>query len=135
MPDIIDLYRSFDIVVVPTLRGGVGLTALEAMAMGKPVVASAVGEMLTIVVDGKTGFLVPEGDADQIADRIIRLFESPALGVEMGASGRKRVAECYSLPPMIGATEALYREILDEVESGGDTSFRRPPRRSSSSRR
>jgi glycosyltransferase involved in cell wall biosynthesis len=133
MPDIIDLYRSFDIVVMPTLRGGVGLTALEAMAMAKPVVASAVGEMLNIVLDGKTGFLVPEGDPDAIADRIVRLIGDPRLAIELGAAGRIRVSEIYSLPPMIGATEAFYQEILDEVESLGDTSFRRPPRRGSSS--
>jgi glycosyltransferase involved in cell wall biosynthesis len=134
MPDIVDLYRSFDIVVVPTQRGGVGLTALEAMAMGKPVVASAVGEMLNIVVDGKTGSLVSEGDAEAIAERIVRLLENPATMVEQGAAGRKRVEEFYSLPPMVGATEALYREIIDEIESVTDTTFRRSPRRPGTSR-
>jgi glycosyltransferase involved in cell wall biosynthesis len=135
MPDIVDLYRSFDIVVVPTQRGGVGLTALEAMAMAKPVVASAVGEILNVVIDGKTGFLVPEGDVDGLADRIVRLLEDQALGAELGAAGRRRVEEFYSLPPMIGATEALYREIMDEIESLGDTTFRKVPRRAGSSRR
>ena len=133
MPDIVDLYRSFDVVVVPTQRGGVGLTALEAMAMEKPVVANAVGEMLHIIVEGKTGFLVPEGDSDQLAERVVRLLENPALGVEMGRAARRRAEEFYSLPPMIGATEALYREIIDEVESTGDTTFRKATRRAGSS--
>ena len=135
MPDIVDLYRSFDIVVVPTQRGGVGLTALEAMAMEKPVVASAVGELLNIVLDGRTGFLVAEKDPDQIADRITRLLDDPALCAGLGKAARRRIEEDYSLPSMVGATEALYREILDEIESVGDTSFRRPPRRSGTSRR
>ncbi len=123
MPDIVDLYQSFDVVVVPTRRGGVGLTVLEAMAMAKPVVASAVGEILHIVLDGRTGFLVPEGDSDRFADRIVRLLENPGLGIELGRAARHRVEEFYSLPPMVGATESLYREILEEIESQGDTSF------------
>jgi glycosyltransferase involved in cell wall biosynthesis len=129
MPDLVDLYHGFDIVVMPTLRGGVGLTALEAMAMAKPVVASKVGEILHVVVDGRTGFLVPEGDSDQLADRIIRILESPELGSELGKAARRRVEEMYSMPPMVGATESLYREILDEAESQSDTSFRRTGRR------
>ncbi len=135
LPDIVDLYRTFDMVVVPTQRGGVGLTALEAMAMAKPVVASAVGEMLNIVVDEKTGFLVPEGDVNGLADRIVRLLENPQLAIEQGKAGRRRVEEFYSLPPMVGATEALYREIMDEIESLGDTTFRRVPKRAGSSKR
>jgi glycosyltransferase involved in cell wall biosynthesis len=129
LPDIVDLYRSFDIVVVPTQRGGVGLTVLEAMAMGKPVVASKVGEILHVVLDGRTGLLVPEGDSDQLAGAIVRILESPELGAELGAAARRRVEELYSLAPMVGATEALYREILDEAESQTDTTFRRAPRR------
>jgi len=123
MPDIVDLYRGFDVVVVPTQRGGVGLTALEAMALAKPVVASKVGEMLHVVVDGRTGFLVPEGDSDQLAASIMRLLESPELAAELGRAARRRVEDLYSLPPMVGATEALYREIIDEAET--DTAFRR----------
>jgi glycosyltransferase involved in cell wall biosynthesis len=129
MPDIVDLYRGFDIVVVPTLRGGVGLAALEAMAMAKPVVASKVGEILHVVADKRTGFLVPEGDSDQLADRIIKLLEDPELAAELGRAARRRVEEMYSLPPMVGATESLYREVLDEAESRTDTTFRRSSRR------
>ncbi|MGH9361390.1 MAG: glycosyltransferase family 4 protein, partial [Thermoanaerobaculia bacterium] len=129
MPDLVDLYRGFDLVVVPTQRGGVGLTALEAMAMAKPVVASKVGEMLNLVVDGRTGLLVPEGDADQLAGAVIRFLEHPELAAEMGRAARRRIEEMYSLPPMVGATEALYREILDEAEGQTDTTFRGSSRR------
>ena len=129
MPDIVDLYRGFDVVVVPTQRGGVGLAALEAMAVAKPVVGSKVGEMLNVVLDGQTGLLVPEGDADQLAGAVIRLLEDPELARRMGAAGRKRVEEQYGLASMVGATESLYREILEEVENQGDTSFRKTPRR------
>jgi len=129
LSNIVDLYRSFDIVVVPTRRCGVGLTVLEAMAMAKPVVASAVGEILHLVKDGQTGFVVPEGDAGEIADRIIQLLQDPELGSRLGQAARESVEELYSLAPMVGATESLYREILEEIESQGDTSFRHQPRR------
>jgi glycosyltransferase involved in cell wall biosynthesis len=134
MPDIVDLYRGFDVVVVPTQRGGVGLTALEAMSMAKPVVASKVGEILHVVVDGKTGILVPEGDSDQLAGAIVRILEGPALGVELGRAARARVEEVYSLPPMVASTESLYREILEEADSHSDTTFRRSTRRAGSTR-
>ncbi len=134
MPDIVDLYRSFDVVVVPTQRGGVGLTVLEAMAMAKPVVASSVGEVCQVMADGKTGLLVPEGDTDQLATAVLRFLEDPAMAAEMGRAARRRIEELYSLASMVGATEALYREIIDKAETATDTTFRGASRRTGTSR-
>jgi len=119
LPDRRELYRVFDIVVVPTLRGGVGSTALEAMAMAKPVVASAVGEILHLAEDGKTALLVPEGDEEALADRIIDLIRQPELSRALGRKARAHVVENFSLAPMIKATQHFYEEIRGNLEEQG----------------
>lgn len=107
-----DLYGLFDIVALPVLSSGVGVTAIEAMSMGKPLVASAVGEMLHLVQDGRTGLLVAESDSDELADRIIQLIENPALMGELGRQGRSWVEENFVLEPMVNATRNYYEEVL-----------------------
>lgn len=114
IPNRPELYRVFDIVVVPTLRGGMGSTALEAMSMGKPVIASKVGEILHVVQDGRTGLLVPEGDEEALARRIVELISQPALSRSLGNEARAYVLEHFSLAPMVKAT----REFYEEVSSG-----------------
>jgi glycosyltransferase involved in cell wall biosynthesis len=114
-----ELYRIFDIVVVPTLRGGMGSTTLEAMAMGKPVIASAVGEVLHIVQDGKTGLLVPEGDADAIADQICTLIARPELCRTLGSQARAYVVESFALAPMVKATRDLYEHVGHKLKERG----------------
>ena len=61
------LYGLFDIVAMPVLKGGVGVTAIESMAMGRPLITSGLGEMLHLVKDGETGLLFPEGDVEALA--------------------------------------------------------------------
>ncbi len=114
IPNRRELYRTFDIVVVPTLKAGVGSTALEGMSMGKPVVASAVGELLHIVEDGKTGLLVPEGDEEALADRVQSLIVHPDLCATLGAAARAYVVENFSLAPMVQATRDLYEELRSQ---------------------
>jgi len=70
-------YVASDIVVVPSLREAWGLLATEAMACGKPIIASKVGGLPGQVIDGYNGFLVPPGDSKAIADKILHLPENP----------------------------------------------------------
>jgi glycosyltransferase involved in cell wall biosynthesis len=116
IPDRRELYRVFDIVVVPTLRGGVGSAVLEAMSMGKPVVASAVGEILHIVQDGKTGLLVPEGNEQALAERMVELITSPELCRSLGETARKHVVSQFALAPMLKDTLGVYEELLAHLE-------------------
>jgi glycosyltransferase involved in cell wall biosynthesis len=106
-----ELYRIFDLVVVPTLKGGIGLTALEAMSMGKPVIASAVGEILHLIQDGRTGLLVPEGDAGALAERIAGLLANRERMRILGRDARAYVAENFALVPMVKETRRFYDEV------------------------
>jgi glycosyltransferase involved in cell wall biosynthesis len=112
IPNRRELYRIFDVVVVPTLRGGIGLTALEAMSMAKPVIATSVGEILHVIEDGKTGFLIPEADVDELARRMEQLLTDLALAREVGQRAREYVVANFALAPMVKATRQFYEEVL-----------------------
>ena len=118
LTDYKQLYRLFDIVALPVLSSGVGVTALEAMAMGKPLIASAVGELLHIVEDRKTGLLVPEDNADALADRIVELIQSPELMSSLGLQARAWVEKNFELKPMVSETRIYYQEILTRLKEG-----------------
>ena len=87
------------------------LVAIEAMAAGRPVVASAVGGLTGIVADGDTGILVPPGDAAALRNAIQRLVADPVLRARMGGEGRKR-ATAYSANVVVAAWERVYREVI-----------------------
>jgi D-inositol-3-phosphate glycosyltransferase len=83
-------YRAADVVVVPSRSESFGLVALEAAACGIPVVASAVGGLLTLVEDGFNGYLVEGRDPDVFAERIARLIGDRSLARAMGTTGAAR---------------------------------------------
>lgn len=85
--------------------------AMEAMAAGKPVIASRIGGLPEIVADGETGILVPHGDADALRAAMEKLVTDPALAARMGAAGRTRVS-AFHASTVIGEIESLYHELL-----------------------
>jgi glycosyltransferase involved in cell wall biosynthesis len=97
-----------DIVALPSLHEGLGVAALEAMAAGRPVLASRVGGLGEVVVAEETGLLVPPGDADALAAALARLAGDPALRARLGAAGRARVLACYTSERMAEGTLACY---------------------------
>lgn len=94
--ELSEYYRSCDIFVMPSRDEGLSLSYIEAMAWGKPVVAGNHGGTPEIVVDGESGFLVPYGDVDALAERVIRLLRDEPLRRRMGEAGRRRVEENYT---------------------------------------
>ena len=109
-----DLLHAADVFVLPSRREGLGVAALEAMAVGRPVVASAVGGLGEAVVDGESGLLVPPEDVGALASALTRLFDDPALRARLAAGGPARVASGYHVASMVAAYEDLYREVLAE---------------------
>jgi colanic acid/amylovoran biosynthesis glycosyltransferase len=103
-----DLYDRAAVVVCPSYREGLPLCVLEAMAHGKPVVASAVGGIPELVEDGVTGFLVEPGDVAGLRAAIERLLADPMLRRRLGLAARARVAERCSWDRVTAATVAAY---------------------------
>ena len=99
---------------------GFPLTILEAMRARLPVVASCVGGVGEAVRDDETGYLVPRGDVVLLRDRIMRLLSSPTLRIEMGASGRTRWEQHFTLDHMVNNTLAVYQEVLESRSPGID---------------
>ena len=110
--DIPGILAAMDVFVLPSLQEGLGVSALEAMAAEKPIVASRVGGLPESVVHGETGFLVKPEDADELAGSLLRLLGDPDLCRRFGLAGKKRVATHFSSNQMALQYEALYWELL-----------------------
>jgi len=117
--DIPDILPQFDVFALPSRFEGLPLCFAEAMACGLPTVGTDVTGVSEIVVDGETGFLVPSDDHEALADRIVQLLQDEDLRKRMGAAGRKRVEQHFSIPRMIEQVVAIYDEILAGRESQG----------------
>jgi glycosyltransferase involved in cell wall biosynthesis len=114
--DMPDVFAAFDIFVLPSiLPEPFGLVVIEAMASGKPVVATAPGGPSETVVDGETGFLVPPSDASAIARVLEVLLADHQKRISMGDAGRRRAREVFSLPRYVTEFEELYDAVLKET--------------------
>ncbi len=110
--DIPDLLRAADLLVHPSDEEGFPNAILEAMAAGRPVVATRVGGTPELVVDGVTGTLVPPRSPAALAAAVSHLLADSQLADRMGAAGRERAVREFSLARMVERTEALYAEVL-----------------------
>ena len=117
--DIAEILSIFDIAVMASdpIFETFPLVILEYMAAAKPVVASRVGSVSEIVVDGKTGILVSPGDADGLATAIAELLQNPDRALLMGLAGRNRVIANFSTRTMVLKTEQIFTYLLqDNIE-------------------
>ncbi|MFQ5847666.1 MAG: glycosyltransferase [Candidatus Methylomirabilales bacterium] len=106
--DIPDILALCDLFVLPSLGEHFGRVLIEAMAMARPVVATDAGGVPEIVNDGHTGILVQPGDPSGLASAILWLLEHPKRSKEMGAAGRKRVIEHFSIETHVRGVENVY---------------------------
>lgn len=110
--DVLRAWRHSLFAVVPSVwPEPFGLVALEAMAAGRPVIASDVGGLSELVVHGETGLLVPGGDAGMLRDSMKRLAESTDLRDRMGVAGRERAA-AFRASVVVGAWERVFDEVI-----------------------
>ena len=110
--DIGAWYSAFDVFLLTSANEGTPVVAIEALAAGVPVVATAAGGTATVVDDGETGLLAPVGDVESLAAHLRRLRDSPALRAEFGAEGRRRMRERFSAERMVDDVERLYGRFV-----------------------
>lgn len=104
-----------DAVILTSANEGTPVTLIEALAAGRPVVATRVGGVPDVVDDGETGFLVRPADTHAMAERLEILARDPERRAEMGRLGRERVLQRYSVTRLVDDVDALYRELLGET--------------------
>jgi glycosyltransferase involved in cell wall biosynthesis len=110
--DVLDLIAGAGAVCLPSEAEAMPMSLLEAMALGRPVVAADVGGNAELVVDGETGFLVPPGDLPALTNAILELARDPARAAAMGAAGRARQRERFTGERMVdGYLRAFERAI------------------------
>jgi glycosyltransferase involved in cell wall biosynthesis len=111
------LYGRAAVVVCPSRREGFGVACLEAMAHGRPVVATSVGGLRDLVVDGETGIVVPPRDPSALRCALERLLADPELRRRLGSGGRERARAQFGWEAVTDATLAAYAEAAGTIGS------------------
>ena len=111
-PDVAQIMSAMDVLVLPSLAEGLSRVVLEAMAMGKPVVATRVGGQSEAVVDGATGLLVLPAEPGALAQALLKVLSDRTVARQMGAEGRARVESWFSVDHAVSRYEQLYPSLL-----------------------
>jgi glycosyltransferase involved in cell wall biosynthesis len=109
-PDVFALMRIADLVVLPSRREGHPLALLEALALGRPALASAVGGIPEIIHHGRTGWLVPSGDPEALVRALQRLCADPGTRARLGRAAARDARHRFDVRRHVSALEALYRK-------------------------
>ena len=116
--DMPSVYASLNVMVSSSRQEGLPIAILEGMASGLPLVASAVGEVSSVVVNGQTGVLVPPENVDSLAEGILRLLRDPDMRTRFGTAAKHRVEEEYSAARMTADYLRVYAEAIEGVGKG-----------------
>jgi glycosyltransferase involved in cell wall biosynthesis len=119
--DVAAFYGAIDVLLLPSANEGTPVSVIEALAAGRPVVATRVGGVPDIVRDGVDGYLVAPGDPSELAERLVRLARDPDRRARMGADGRARVLQRYTVARLVDDVDLLYRSLLAGPSPAGAT--------------
>jgi glycosyltransferase involved in cell wall biosynthesis len=115
--DMATVYAGFDGMVSSSRQEGLPMAILEGMASGLPLVATAVGDVPTVVRNGSTGVLVPPDDAERLAAAMLELLRDPATRARLGAAARQLIADDYSAERMAADYLRVYEEAVAQVRT------------------
>lgn len=111
--DVARLLSATDVYVKPgILEGFIGITVLEALSLGKPVVAFATEDVKQALTDGQTGLIAPSADAAGLAERVVHLLRNPELGARLGQAGQQLVLERFDFGVLAQRLEEFYLGVL-----------------------
>jgi glycosyltransferase involved in cell wall biosynthesis len=113
--DVAKLLAAMDVFVLTSIREGLPISLIEAMAARRPVVASNIGSVRDLVQDGDNGLVVPARDTGAFSGAVERLIQSPELRQTLAEAGRRTVEASFSLPAVIKAYENLYRSSMKKT--------------------
>ena len=110
--DVGRFYDAIDVLLLPSANEGTPVSVIEALAAGRPAVATRVGGVPDVVRDGVDGFLADVGAVDVLAERLAELAADPERRATMGAAGRERVLTRYAVERLVDDVDQLYRRLL-----------------------
>lgn len=110
--DLASVLNSLDILVLPSSWEGFGIVQAEAMYFCKPVLGTNRGGAAELILNNKTGFLIPYGGIDKLAEKTIMLLQDDELRTQMGLAGKKRVLQLFTINRMLNNYESLYNALL-----------------------
>ena len=113
-----EIVRALDVLMLPSWEEPFGRSAIEAMALEVPVVATTVGGPAEIVEDGREGFLVAPREPRAWADAVRRVLANGEQAAAMGHAGRLRVERAFTIAQHVGAVQAVYLQALERVRRG-----------------
>jgi glycosyltransferase involved in cell wall biosynthesis len=112
--DVPQIIATFDVAVLPSYFEGMGRVLLEAMAMEKPVVGTAVGGIPDLIEQGSNGCLVSPGNEKELASALLKILNDKDLAARMGQAGRKKMTDRFSAESMVRSIEKVYSELLEK---------------------
>ena len=110
--EVARFYQELDVVVVPSLEESFGVTAVEGSACGRPIIASRVGGLPEVVLDGKTGIMVKSQNVDSLVAAMEYMLENPQERVRMGLAGREFVLKHYDFQDNVTQMEQVYKTLI-----------------------
>jgi glycosyltransferase involved in cell wall biosynthesis len=114
--DVLEITKILDIFVLSSYLEGMGTAILDAMAFAKPIVATQVGGIPEIVLQGENGFLVPPRDPNKLAEAILKLAKEPSLRHKMGSFGKEHVRN-FNVKKTIDQTEVMYSQLVSSLNA------------------
>ena len=118
--DLLRIIRAADVFVLPSLYEGMSNVLMEAMVQGKPCIATAVGGVDELIVNGESGIVIPRSDPELIAEAVSYLMESPEESARLGRAGQERMARHFSVQENVRRFEELYLSLV-EPSKGSNT--------------
>lgn len=109
--DVREFLSAIDLLVIPSLREGFPFVTLEAMASGKPMVATMIDGITEQITSGENGLLTPPKDSLALAEGILRLINDKEFAKKIGSEARKKVEECFSIEKMVSETKKVYHSL------------------------
>jgi L-malate glycosyltransferase len=118
-PEVLGVLKGLDLFAMSSVTEGLGSALLDAMAAGRPIVATRAGGIPEVIVDGESGILVPPRDSRSLANAILALLRDPGRRALLARAGRARVAERFSIDRMVDATLDVYERLAGRSLAAG----------------
>ena len=113
--------EAIDIYCLPSLQQGLGVVMLEAMALGRPVIASGVGGVMSVIEDNVNGLIVPPSDSRSLGDRIVELLQDRDKARRIAIAGQQMVRDRFNESRMLDEIIQVYQEVHDSQPQTRDT--------------